>query len=137
MGTFIAPADLDPFTSIDVTKAEAMIEDAEAMAVLVAPCIAETGFAQTAAVKAILRGVILRWNDGGSGALTQQAAGPFSQSLDTRQERKAMFWPSEIEQLQNLCSDIGGGLYSTSLAGPDPDPAVPEWVGWGYPVWLP
>jgi hypothetical protein len=119
MGTFLTPDDLDPFASIDLSKADAMIEDAEAMAVLVAPCITANGFAQMAAVKAILRGAILRWNDAGSGALQAQNAGPFGQTLDTRQERKAMFWPSEIEQLQNLCADLGGSAYNLSLAGPD------------------
>jgi hypothetical protein len=31
-----------------------------------------------------------------------------------------MFWPSEIVQLQNLCADANGGVYTLSLAGPDP-----------------
>jgi hypothetical protein len=135
MGTFLDPNDLDPFATIDPLKADAMIEDAEAMAVLVAPCIAAAGFAHAAALKAILRGAILRWNDSGTGAIQAQTAGPFGQTLDTRQERKAMFWPSEIEQLQNLCSDLGGGLYTTSLAGPDPSTSTTmsdQWV-WSWP----
>lgn len=134
--TFIATNDLDPFASIEYTKAQAMIDDAEAMAVLVAPCILAVGFAYPDAVKAILRGAILRWNDAGSGAISAQTAGPFGQTLDTRQERKGMFWPSEIEQLQNLCADIGGGAYTTSLAGPDPTTDSPVWwptrFGSGY-----
>lgn len=120
MGTFLAPEDLDPFATVDAAKADAMIEDAEAMAVLAAPCITAEGFAQTAAVRAILRGAIIRWNDSGSGALTAQSAGPFGQTLDTRQERRGMFWPSEIVALQNLCSTNQGGAYTLSLAGPDP-----------------
>lgn len=119
MGIFLETSDLNPFADIDSVKAAAMIEDAEAMAVLVAPCITADGFAQAAAVKAILRGALLRWNESGTGALQSQNAGPFGQTLDTRQERKAMFWPSEIEQLQNLCADLGGAGYSVSLAGPD------------------
>lgn len=130
MGLFLDPSDLDPFATIDLVMAEAMIEDAEAMAVLVAPCITAAGFTQVAAVKAILRGAILRWNDSGSGAVQSQQAGPFGQTLDTRQERRGMYWPSEIEQLQNLCADIGGGVYTTSLAGPDLDPAIPYYLGW-------
>ena len=35
----LTPADLAPFADIDPAKAEAMIEDAEAMAALAAPCI--------------------------------------------------------------------------------------------------
>lgn len=134
MGTFLGPTDLENFATIPEGKAEDMIEDAEAMAVLVAPCITAEGFSYTAAVKAILRGAILRWNDGGSGALTQQGAGPFSQSFDTRQERKAMFWPSEIKQLQNLCAGLGGGVYTTSLAGPPvaaSDTVMNDLEGWG------
>ncbi len=134
MGTFLDPSDLTPFAVIDNGKAEAMIEDAEAMAVLVAPCITAENFGNMAAVRAILRGAILRWNDSGSGALQAQTAGPFGQTIDTRQERRGMFWPSEIEQLQNLCADLAGGAYTLSLAGPDPDPSDPAWLGWGY-VW--
>lgn len=119
MGTFLDVSDLSPFAEIEPAKAEAMIEDAEAMALLAAPCIAADGFAFGTAVKAILRGAVLRWNDSGSGALQSQQAGPFGQTLDTRQERRGMFWPSEIVALQSLCADSQGGVYSTSLAGPD------------------
>lgn len=119
MGTFLDASDLSPFAEIDSAKAEAMIEDAEAMALLAAPCIAADDFAYPTAVKAILRGAVLRWNDSGSGALQAQTAGPFGQTLDTRQERRGMFWPSEIVALQSLCADSQGGVYSTSLAGPD------------------
>lgn len=119
MGTFLNVTDLAPFATIEVSKAEAMIEDAEAMALLAAPCIAAVDFAYTSAVKAILRGAVLRWNDAGSGALQAQTAGPFGQTLDTRQERRGMFWPSEIVSLQSLCADSQGGVYSISLAGPD------------------
>lgn len=126
MGTFLDVTDLAPFATIEATKAAAMIEDAEAMAVLAAPCITADGFAYTAAVKAILRGAVLRWNDSGSGALSAQQAGPFGQTLDTRQERRGMFWPSEIVALQAFCADAQGGVYSTSIAGP-PD-SDGQWV---------
>lgn len=119
MGTFLDVSDLNPFAEIDAVKAGAMIDDAEAMALLAAPCIAADGFAYMSAVKAILRGAVLRWNDSGSGALQAQNAGPFGQTLDTRQERRGMFWPSEIVALQSLCADSQGGVYTTSLAGPD------------------
>ena len=133
MGTFLNVDDLAPFASIETSKAEAMIEDAEAMALLAAPCIAAEGFAYGSAVKAILRGAVLRWNDSGSGALQAQQAGPFGQTLDTRQERRGMFWPSEIVSLQSLCADSQGGVYSTSLAGPDRGDGY-----WSAPnVWTP
>jgi hypothetical protein len=119
MGTFLSVEDLAPFATIDAAKAEAMIEDAEAMALLAAPCIAVEGFAYGAAVKAILRSAVLRWNDTGTGAAQTVQSGPFAQTLDTRQERRGMFWPSEIVSLQSLCADSQGGVYSVSLAGPD------------------
>lgn len=133
MGTFLTVNDLTPFATIEATKAEAMIEDAEAMAVLAAPCIAAEGFAHMAAVKAILRGAVLRWNDSGSGAAQSQQAGPFAQTIDTRQERRGMFWPSEIVSLQSFCADAQGGAYSVSLAGPDDGDGY-----WSQPnVWTP
>lgn len=98
-------ADLAPFATIDADKADAMIADALAMAARVAPCIAESTFTYEAAAKAILRGAILRWHDAGTGAVTQQGAGPFQMSVDNRQQRRGMFWPSEIQQLQELCRD--------------------------------
>lgn len=133
MGTFLNVEDLAPFATIESAKAEAMIEDAEAMALLAAPCIAGDGFAFGTAVKAILRGAVLRWNDSGSGALQAQTAGPFGQTLDTRQERRGMFWPSEIVALQSLCADSQGGVYSSSLAGPDRGDGY-----WAQPnLWVP
>lgn len=128
MGTFLNVTDLEPFATIGAAKAQAMIEDAEAYALLAAPCIGAGDFAYATAVKAILRGAVLRWNDSGSGALQAQTAGPFGQTLDTRQERRGMFWPSEIVALQGLCGSTGGGVYTVSLAGPDLDPAVD--LGW-------
>ncbi len=119
MGTFLNAVDLEPFATIEATKADAMIDDAEAMALLAAPCIAAEGFAYGTAVKAILRGAVLRWNDAGSGVLQSQTAGAFGQTIDTRQERRGMFWPSEIVSLRGLCA-TASGVYSVSLAGPDP-----------------
>lgn len=123
---FLTLADLQVFApSIDPAKAEAMIDDATALALIVAPCIASATFANSDAVRAILRGAILRWNEAGTGALASQQAGPFGMSVDTRQERRGMFWPSEIAQLQNLCSNGTGGVYTVSLAGPDAQPTSP------------
>lgn len=117
MGLFITTSDLEPFAIIPAVKAAAMIEDAEAMSILTAPCLPDLltvpvdelpadlvrRLAKLAALKAILRAAILRWFDSGSGAVASQTAGPFGQTLDTRVSRKSMFWPSEIEQLQGLC----------------------------------
>lgn len=118
--TFLTLDDLAPFApSLDDAKAQAMIDDATAVALLTAPCLATEDednpltALQLAAVKAVLRGAILRWDEAGSGALSAQTAGPFSQTLDTRTQRRGMFWPSEIEQLQNICKGEGdGGAFS-------------------------
>lgn len=103
--------DLAPFASIEDEKAEAMIADALGMAKLVAPCITDEDFAHPDAAKAVLRGAILRWHEAGSGAYQQQQAGQFSVTMDTRQARRVMFWPSEIEQLQAMCYS-NSGAYS-------------------------
>ena len=94
-----------------------MIDDAMALAARVAPCILTEEFEYAAAARAVLRGAILRWNDSGSGAVSQQSAGPFSQTLDTRQTRKSMFWPSEIQELQRLCQDATSGAWSIDTVG--------------------
>ncbi|MBF6291807.1 hypothetical protein IU454_08010 [Nocardia farcinica] len=122
MGVFIEPVDLDPFATIDSAKAEAMIEDAEAMAIEAAPCITEPSFAKQAAVKAILRAAILRWNDSGSGARTSMSGLGYAQTIDTTNPRKSLFWPSEIEALQKLCktSDSGGAFNIDTVPGCGP-----------------
>jgi len=110
-------ADLEPFADIEPAKAQAMISDALALAARVAPCITEETFEYEAAAKAILRGAIIRWHDAGSGALQSQTAGPFGQTVDTRQPRRGMFRPSEIEQLQDLCKgpDTSGAFAVDTL----------------------
>lgn len=125
--------DLQVFApSIDEAKAEAMIEDALALAEQVAPCILETDFAYPGAAKAILRGAILRWNDSGSGALSAHSltAGPYgqTQSFDTRSPRRSLFFPSEITELQKLCSTSGGKrAYTITLSGTDEVGTDPAW----------
>ncbi|WP_428339986.1 hypothetical protein [Mycobacterium sp.] len=120
----VVPADLASFATIPPAKAAAMIEDAIGMAEIVAQCITTEGFAHRRAAKAILRGAILRWNEAGAGAATTQTAGIYGQTVDTRQQRRAMFFPSEIDQLQKLCrGDNDGGAYSIDLfpqRGPRP-----------------
>ncbi|OBJ85541.1 hypothetical protein A9W97_19385 [Mycobacterium gordonae] len=116
----IAPSDLTNFATIAGPKAAAMIEDALGMAELHAPCITKPGFAHRAAAKAILRGAILRWNEAGNGAATTQQAGIYGQTVDTRQPRKAMFFPSEIDALKRLCraDDDAGGAFFVDLLAP-------------------
>jgi hypothetical protein len=117
--------DLTPFATIEEAKAEAMIEDAVAMACMAAPCLAtvdDLSLQQMGAAKAILRGAVLRWNDAGSGAVSAEAAGPYSHTLDTRQVRRSMFWPSEITDLQNICKGVTekSGAFSIDTAAAEP-----------------
>lgn len=120
---FLEPTDLAPFAAIAADKASAMIADAEAQATLVAPCITTldptVDAVKVAAVKSILRGAVLRWNDAGTGAVTQQMAGPYSQMVDTKLPRRGMFWPSEIEQLQGICATSSGAFSIDTAPGTD------------------
>ena len=125
----LTPEDLAPFATIDPGKAEAMIEDAEAMAALAAPCILDDGFHDRpelmAALKAILRRAIVRWHDAGNGAVTQFGAGPFQQTVAQGQNMpRNLFWPSEVEQLRDLCAAFNN-------AGSDGAFAVDTAPGWG------
>ena len=121
---FIKPEDLAPFATIEATKLAAMIEDAEAQACLAAPCLNDPSVTLPEwvfpAVKSILRGAIIRWDDSGSGAVQQQTAGPFSMMLDNRQKYRALFQPTEIEQLRAVCAKVTnqkpGAAWSVSMA---------------------
>ena len=144
--TILTPEDLAPFATIDEAKAWAMIEDAEAMAVLAAPCITDPEFTGTptlmAALKALLRGAILRWNDAGTGAVTQQGAGPFQQTIDTRTDRKGMFWPSEIAELRDLCTRFSGSgdsaAFMIDMTSETPTSSLADypayWFQWVHPT---
>jgi len=111
-------SDLAPFADIEPVKAQAMIDDALATAERVAPCITSVDFAYPAAAKALLRGAIIRWAEAGSGAMSSTTTGPFGATVDTRQPRRGMFWPSEIEQLQDLCkgSELSGAFSVDTLS---------------------
>lgn len=122
MGAFIEPGDLAPFSTITPEKAAAMIADAESQAVLTAPCLpgllvaaegeseadAAVRVAKLAAVKAVLRAAVLRWDEAGSGAIYTEVTGPFSQTQQV-QGRRSMFWPSEVASLQGICKGVGQG----------------------------
>lgn len=125
----ITVEDLLPFLDGEVNevRAQAMIDDALALATKAAPCLGAARITDLddvgrAAAKAVLRGAILRWYDfSGSGALASHsmAAGPYSetQTFDNRQTRRTLFWPTEIEELQSICAgeqDITGA-YSIDL----------------------
>lgn len=120
---YLTPTDLAPFAEIDEAKAEAMIADAVAQAILAAPCLAteaDLDDNQLAAVLSVLRGAVLRWDEvGAGGAVTQhqQTAGPFSDGKTFFQpQRRTLFWPSEIEQLQTICAAVSGAVDDGAFA---------------------
>lgn len=138
MAEFLYVYDLQAFKpDIDPAKAQQMIDDATALAILAAPCLDDPEnpltSTQIGGVKAILRGAILRWEDAGSGAISQQTAGPFGQMIDTRNQRRSMFWPSEIVDLQRLCSAGSGGAFQVDTL-PDADRGY-TWTG--PDTWVP
>lgn len=133
------PADLDAFAVIDPVKANAMITDALALAAVHAPGIMSPDFAFADAARAVLRRVVLRWNEAGTGASVQQSAGPFAQTVDTRKDQRDAFWPSEIEQLQALCKGPElSGAFSLDTAPSTVSYRYVTGVGFdGAPGWYP
>ena len=122
------------------------VNGANAKASRVAPCLVDDDPAPSAdalaEAKMVLVGAVMRWAETGSGSLTQQSAGPFSVSQDTRTRSGLNFWPSEIEQLQSLCAAdadrVGGafeidtlpasaGVYGVDYWWSGPDSISTEW----------
>src|SRR5699024_8861363 len=67
----------------------------------------------------VLIGIIKRWVEAGSGAVVQQSAGPFQQTIDNKQRLGWNLWPSDIEQLQDLCKESdgsGGKAFSIDMS---------------------
>ena len=123
MGQFILWSEVPGFTVEDDWR----IEDAEAMALLAAPCLSGALSAgQSAGLRAILREALMRWKDVGTGAVTQQQAGPWMQSIDTTKQRRGMFWPSELEQLRALCGTRT--LRAFEIDTMPPDAASGHWA---------
>lgn len=117
-------------------QAEILVRDGLAMARRIAPCIEQDDFEFADAAAAIIRGAVLRWADSGSGALSseQSSAGPFSmtQSYDTRQARRSLFFPSEITELQKLCRENVDGAFATDTIPPRPRGCIRDPLGCPY-----
>jgi len=125
------PAGVDPFVAGQIIQVsdlpesmqsaeliEVMVAGANAKALRVAPCLASAPTEdQIAEAKLILIGAVKRWVEAGAGAFTQQTAGPYSVTTDTRQRSGFNLWPSEIEALQALCRDsTPPGAFSVDTA---------------------
>lgn len=114
MAEFIIVDDL-PTAIQSAELVDAMVAGANAKASRVAPCLVvavaagaptEAQVDALAEAKLVLLGAVKRWVDAGSGALSAQVAGPFQQTLDTRQRTGFNLWPSEINDLQAICKGL-------------------------------
>lgn len=123
----LSPSDLTPFApNLDEVKAQAMIDDAIALAARVAPCILDEDFPHGAAAKAVLRGAILRWIQSSETGPTL-TAGPYQLRQDggdsdavklaQLRARRSLFWPSEINDLQDLCRSSSPDAVSVTQIG--------------------
>jgi hypothetical protein len=109
----------------DSDHLEMMVAGANAKASRVAPCLPwadvdddhpAPSSDQLAEARLVLVGAVKRWHEAGSGAVQSEQIGPFGQTIDTRQRSTGYnLWPSEIEQLQDICSsgtDSSGSAFS-------------------------
>lgn len=111
---------------------DVMIAGANSKALRVAPCLGLTGddapnADQIAEAKLVLIGALKRWAEAGSGALSQQQAGPFGMTVDTRQRGGFNLWPSEITDLQGICAGASPGRQAFSV---DTAPAYSAHLDW-------
>ena len=112
-------SDLTPFADIDPAKADAMVTHVLALASRVAPCLTTTTDQSViAAAKAMLVGVVLRWHESGVSSYSVYSNQPGGFPADPRRERRNMLWPSEIEDLQQLCvtGAASSSVYTVTLA---------------------
>lgn len=118
MAAIIAKTDL-PTAIQSAEMIDAMVAGANARATRVAPCLAAADPAPTAdqiaEAKLVLIGAVKRWAEAGSGALQSQTAGPFGMTVDTRQRGGFNLWPSEITDLQAICSNGPAGRQAFSI----------------------
>lgn len=129
--TFIEPNDLAlALPDEDPARLAEVIEDAVALARVYAPCIDAAAFQandkRMATLKAILRAAVVYHVESGNGAVTQESAGPFSQTIDTSVRRSSTFFsPAQQEALRALCNNgtvALGSVYSLPLGMPDTMP---------------
>ena len=124
---------------LTLDKAAAMIRSVRARAVSIAPCLnGDLTPDQVETVRAILLDAVVRWADAGSGAVTHQAAGPFTQTVDARVDRRGAFIKSELDDLRGICDEVRGmssGAFSIYVGGgrvsrPSLDDAALRDRGW-------
>lgn len=124
MAVLLTVGDLEPFgLSLTSGQLSVMIDDVTALAGQAAPCLSgDLPEGLAAAARAVLRGAVLRWAGEQSQENRQMMAGPYSIGPVPGSERKPLLWPSEITQLQAVCSAVSGakpgGFGQIKLAAP-------------------
>lgn len=126
MAEIVQPTDLPEHVAANA-MATMWINGANARAARIAPCLEGHPTADTLAeAKLVLVGAIIRWEKSGAGALQSRTAGPYAETMDTRQRTGYNLWPSEITQLQDICrSGEQGKAYSVDTV---------QSYGWHSPI---
>ena len=123
MAIIITVTDL-PTALQSAEMVETMVDGANAKASRVAPCLTWDGTVtdqpvptsdQLAEAKLVLIGAVKRWAEASSGAIQSQQAGPYGMTIDTRQRTGYNLWPSEITDLQAICSAGSAGREAFSV----------------------
>lgn len=102
-------------------QVELWVDGANAQASRIAPCLSDSDPVPTddqlAEARMVLVGAVTRWAAAGAGAFSQVTTGPFGVTTDTRQRGGYRLWPSEIEQLQDICGGSTAGAFSVDTVG--------------------
>ncbi len=117
---------------IGADELDIMLAGANAKALRVAPCLVDGTDAARDEARLVLLGALKRWAEAGAGSVQTQQAGPFSQTLDTRQRTGYSLWPSEIETLQSLCADGSTGKVFAVDTAPSSGSAHMPWCALAF-----
>lgn len=102
-------------------QVELWVDGANAQAARIAPCLVSSdpypSDGQLAEARLVLVGAVSRWAAAGAGAYSQVTSGPFGVTTDTRQRGGYRLWPSEIEQLQDICGGSAAGAFAVDTVG--------------------
>lgn len=121
------PTEVQARTTVDL-----MVDGANGQAKRVAPCLFEDGdtapaSSQLSEARLLLLGAIIRWTQQGAGGVGQQSAGPFMVGAIPSQATGYRLWPSEITQLQEICSGIAPATLGSIDTAPGVDPGHLPW----------
>ena len=97
---------------------ETLIEDAEAIAALYAPCITSPVFKQKAAARAIIRKAIVydvQSQEEGNN-VARETTGPYGVEYRTPTRSGTFFSKQQIEALKALCPAVSGGVASIQFS---------------------